>query len=92
MDLKPKVVDAKIFTPDATHPNGWGTLLICGMNMGGPAVTVTDAAFSGGAKSFSSSYVVLDITDPSQPPTLLWEKSFSGMGYSTNYPLYCQGQ
>ena len=86
VDLKPKVVDAKIFTPDATHPNGWGTLLICGMNMGGPAVTVTDTAFSGGAKSFSSSYVVLDITDPSQLPTLLWEKSFSGMGYSTNTP------
>ncbi|MCX5904549.1 MAG: PilC/PilY family type IV pilus protein [Proteobacteria bacterium] len=86
VDLKPKVVDAKIFTPDATHPNGWGTLLICGMNMGGQAVTVTDTAFSGGAKSFSSSYVVLDITDPSQLPTLLWEKSFSGLGYSTTTP------
>jgi type IV pilus assembly protein PilY1 len=32
VDLKPKVVDVKIFTPDSTHPNGWGTLLICGMN------------------------------------------------------------
>jgi len=86
VDLKPKVVDVKIFTPDATHPNGWGTLLICGMNMGGQPVTVTDAAFSGGAKSFSSSYVVLDITNPSQPPTLLWERSFSGMGYSAATP------
>jgi len=86
VDLKPKVVDAKIFTPDATHPNGWGTILICGMNMGGQAVTVTDTTFSGGAKSFSSSYAVLDITDPAQPPTLLWEKSFSGLGYSTNTP------
>ena len=86
VDLPPKVVDAKIFTPDTTHINGWGTLLICGMNMGGTPVTVTDAAFSGGAKSFSSSYAVLDITDPSHLPTLLWEKTFTGLGFTTSTP------
>ncbi len=35
VDLKPKVTDARIFTPDADHPGGWGTILIGGMRMGG---------------------------------------------------------
>jgi hypothetical protein len=35
VDLKPKVFDAKIFTPDANHPEGWGTVLVCGMRLGG---------------------------------------------------------
>ncbi|MEK6618390.1 MAG: hypothetical protein AABY90_06825, partial [Nitrospirota bacterium] len=35
VDLKPKVTDARIFTPDADHPNGWGTILIGGFRMGG---------------------------------------------------------
>jgi type IV pilus assembly protein PilY1 len=56
------------------------------MNMGGKEVTVTDAAFTGGSKTFISSYVALDVTDPSQPPTLLWEKSYSGLGFTTNLP------
>src|SRR5205823_5571090 len=33
VDLKPKVTDARIFTPDADHPNGWGTVLIGGFRM-----------------------------------------------------------
>lgn len=35
VDLKPKVTDARIFTPDADHPGGWGTILIGGMRLGG---------------------------------------------------------
>ncbi len=35
VDLKPKVTDARIFTPDADHPNGWGTILMGGFRMGG---------------------------------------------------------
>src|SRR3989454_12441414 len=35
VDLKPKVTDARIFTPDADHPNGWGTVLIGGVPGGG---------------------------------------------------------
>ena len=82
VDLKPKVLEAKIFTPDATHPNGWGTVLICGMNLGGKQISVVDPAFSGGSKSFSSSYVALDVTDPSRPPALLWEKTYDGLAVS----------
>ncbi len=35
VDLKPKVTDVRIFTPDADHPNGWGTILMGGFRMGG---------------------------------------------------------
>ncbi|MEO8046578.1 MAG: hypothetical protein ABI684_04770 [Nitrospirota bacterium] len=35
VDLQPTVADARIFTPDTDHPNGWGTILIGGMRMGG---------------------------------------------------------
>ncbi len=35
VDLTPKVTDVRIFTPDADHPNGWGTILLGGFRMGG---------------------------------------------------------
>ena len=35
MDLKPKITDVRIFTADADHPGGWGTILIGGFRMGG---------------------------------------------------------
>jgi type IV pilus assembly protein PilY1 len=35
VDLQPTIADVRIFTPDVDHPNGWGTILIGGMRMGG---------------------------------------------------------
>ena len=35
VDLQPTIADVRIFTPDTDHPNGWGTILIGGMRMGG---------------------------------------------------------
>jgi type IV pilus assembly protein PilY1 len=35
VDLQPTSADVRIFTPDTDHPNGWGTILIGGMRMGG---------------------------------------------------------
>jgi len=35
VDLQPTIADVRIFTPDTDHPNGWGTVLIGGMRMGG---------------------------------------------------------
>jgi len=40
MDQKPRIFDARVFTPDSTHVNGWGTLLIAGMRMGGKTMQV----------------------------------------------------
>ncbi|MGH7251939.1 MAG: pilus assembly protein, partial [Nitrospiraceae bacterium] len=98
VDLKPKVVDARIFTPDADHPNGWGTVLIGGFRMGGscgactagtgaPPMTVT-ADFGSGVqtRTFYSAYFALDITNPEQDPKLLWTFADSTLGLTTTYP------
>ncbi len=98
VDLKPKVTDARIFTPDADHPNGWGTILIGGMRLGGscgacvaatgaPPMTVT-ANFGSGiqTRTFYTAYFVLDITNPEKPPVLLWSFSDPTLGLSTSYP------
>lgn len=68
VDLQPRIFDAKIFEPSSTHPGGWGTILVGGMRLGGGYMQD-----SGTGREFSSSYFILDITDPEQPPTLLGE-------------------
>ncbi len=99
VDLKPKVTDVRIFADDTTHPKGWGTILIggfrfggscgaCVSSTGGPPMTVT-ADFGSGSqttRTFYSAYFVLDITDPEQPPKLLWTFVQSDQGLTTSYP------
>ncbi|HET6465371.1 MAG TPA: PilC/PilY family type IV pilus protein, partial [Nitrospiria bacterium] len=87
VDLKPKVVDAKIFTADADHPGGWGTVLIGGLRFGGGAINVMDNFGSGvTTRPFKSSYYALDITNPDKPPVLLWSSNNVNMGFTTSYP------
>ena len=88
VDLKPKIVDAKIFTADSVHPNGWGTVLIGGLNMGGKDISVTDDFDYNGtdsSRTFSPSYFAIDVTRP-RDPRLLWERHYSGLGFSSSYP------
>jgi type IV pilus assembly protein PilY1 len=94
VDLKPTVADVRIFTPDADHPNGWGTILIGGFRMGGscgncasgtgaPPMTVT---ISGTPRTFYSAYFVLDITNPDVDPKILWSFSDAGLGLTIGTP------
>ena len=94
VDLKPTVADVRIFTPDADHPNGWGTILIGGFRMGGscgncasgtgaPPMTVT---IGGVPRTFYSAYFVLDITNPDVNPKLLWSFSDAGLGLTAGIP------
>jgi type IV pilus assembly protein PilY1 len=98
VDLKPKVADVRIFTPDADHPNGWGTILIGGFRLGGscgacaagtgaPPMQVT-ADFGTGTqtRTFYTAYFALDITNPETDPVLLWSFSIPDLGLSTSYP------
>jgi type IV pilus assembly protein PilY1 len=84
VDLKPKVVDARIFTGDAdtsdnaTHPGGWGTILIGGLNKGGKDIQTDNG-------TFSPCFFAMDITNP-RSPQLLWEKTFPDLGLATNTP------
>lgn len=71
VDLKPKVTDVRIFTPEAAcgggstptaagciHPNGWGTILIGGLRFGGSCGSC--AAVSGGNNGGPALQVVAD--------------------------------
>ena len=65
VDLKAYVTDVQIFSPSGTHPDGWGTLLIGGMRLGGlPIATAVDTC--------QSAYFAIDITDPLNPVPM-WE-------------------
>ncbi len=77
-DQKTKITDAKIFTPDSLHPNGWGTIAIVGMRLGGYSATV-------GAYTYRSAFACFDITDPTQCKPL-WEFTHPDLGYTTSYP------
>lgn len=94
VDLKPTITEARIFTPDADHPGGWGTVLIGGFRMGGscgncaagsgaPPMTVT---IGGVSRTFYSAYFALDVTNPEVDPKLLWVFTDSGLGLTTSYP------
>lgn len=84
VDLKPKIVDARIFTPtddpDTPHSYGWGTILICGMRLGGGEIEADSS-------TFRSAYFAMDITDP-ENPDLLWEftDTEGDLGFTTSYP------
>ena len=88
VDLKPKVIDVRIFPTDEDHPYGWGTVLIGGMNFGGKHIWTNDA---GGNKlaDYYPSFFAIDITNP-RKPRLLWDKSFPNMGLSMNQPTVMQ--
>jgi type IV pilus assembly protein PilY1 len=94
VDLKPTVADVRIFTPDADHPNGWGTVLIGGFRMGGSCGNCASGTgappmivnIGGTDRTFYSAYFVLDITNPEVDPKLLWSFSDAGLGLSIGTP------
>ncbi len=88
VDQKPRVFDVRIFDDDTDHPNGWGTIMVVGMRLGGNPVKA-DAV--GDTRQFTSAYVVFDITNPDKPPTLLGELTYDAsssvnLGYTTPIP------
>ncbi|SPP64893.1 putative Type IV pilus assembly protein PilY1 [Nitrospira lenta] len=94
VDLKPTITEARVFTPDADHPGGWGTILIGGFRMGGScgqcasgsgAAPMT-ATIGGVSRNFYSAYFALDVTNPEVDPKLLWVFTDSGLGLTTSYP------
>ncbi|MEQ1563006.1 MAG: hypothetical protein ABL935_06380 [Nitrospiraceae bacterium] len=94
VDLKPKITDARIFTPDADHPDGWGTVLIGGFRMGGSCGNCELASggkpmvvnIGGTDRYFYSAYFAMDVTNPEKDPQLLWIFSDVDQGFTTSYP------
>ena len=94
VDLKPTITEARVFTPDADHPGGWGTILIGGFRMGGSCgqcaaasgAPPMSATIGGTPRTFYSAYFALDVTNPEVSPKLLWVFTDSGLGLTTSYP------
>jgi Tfp pilus tip-associated adhesin PilY1 len=92
VDMKPKIFDAKIFTddgPTGTHPGGWGTILVCGMGLGGGRIRTDkdhDGVYESDDQVMKSAYMVFDVTNPEAAPVLLAEISFDELGFTTSYP------
>lgn len=78
VDLKPKITDARIFEEDGDHVNGWGTVLIGGMRLGGTPIVVN-------GETYRSSYFALDVTNPLNPE-VIWEFNDVDLGYTFSYP------
>ena len=91
VDAEPFVFDARIFPDDAVHPNGWGTVLITGLNMGGKYIWSQGEYDDGSGgtvsetREFHPVFVCLDVTEP-RSPRLLWERTYDQMGMSTATP------
>ncbi|WP_067514461.1 pilus assembly protein [Endozoicomonas ascidiicola] len=83
MDSEPLVFDANIFEEDADHPGGWGTVLVVGMRFGGGNIEIT---VDDENRTMRSAWVVLDVTNPEQPPELLAEITHPDMGFTTARP------
>jgi len=78
--------------PACIHPHGWGTVLVGAMRFGGAKAS---AMFLNGYwndhRVFTSSYFLMDITDPEHPPVLLSEMTMrpsfdADMGYTVPVP------
>lgn len=89
VDLKPRVFDAKVFSPGTEHPGGWGTILVSGFNFGGDGTQSRKEKIGSTDKFFGSSYFIFDVTNPENEPVFLGEMTFDGslgFGFSINSP------
>lgn len=100
VDQRPRIFDVRIWDDnDSVHKRGWGTILVGAMRYGGAKISAgaLDLVDPVGAdkpldtREFTSSYFILDITDPESPPVLLAEMtqrsgSETEMGYTLAIP------
>jgi type IV pilus assembly protein PilY1 len=91
VDLKTKVADVKIFPADQVHIDGWGTLLVGGMRLGGGPYPSAMTDGDGNPLIFQSAYFLIDVTDP-ENPVVLAEFTHPQMGFTTSYPTITKVQ
>ena len=78
-----QIVDAQIFPSDKYHPNGWGTILIVATGLGGDVKTLT---IGNQIQDFSSSYILIDITNPEIAPEVIAEIRHKQLGFTLAKP------
>jgi type IV pilus assembly protein PilY1 len=87
IDLRPRIFDAKIFEPSDLHPNGWGSVLVCGLGFAAGMEIPVNPNHANAAKRLTMypTFFAFDVTNP-RAPVLLWERSFPNLGMASNYP------
>jgi len=89
LDGSPQVYDVNIFPSDADHPDGWGTILVVNMRMGGGEFTVrVDEDEDGAAEDvvIRPSVLIFDVTNPEVEPTLIAELTHPDLGFTLSRP------
>ncbi|CAK8712746.1 PilC beta-propeller domain-containing protein [Candidatus Electrothrix aarhusensis] len=111
VDQRPRVFDVQIFeeeaactgtngllSEDCIHAGGWGTILVGSMRFGGAPITAVELnGLPEDTREFSSSFFILDITNPEADPVLLGEltrttdtvngdDTYADLNYTTSSP------
>lgn len=89
MDGPVQAFDVRAFDEDASHVNGWGTILIAGMRLGGgdyPDVDIDANPATSNSFTTRSAYVIVDVTDPSTEPKIIGEITHADLGFTTGVP------
>ena len=68
--------------PNCRYVNGWGTILVVGLRLGGAPYTSDNTP----DQTTSTSFLVFDVTDPEVPPVLIAEISNPGFNLGTATP------
>lgn len=90
VDGIPQQFDVNIFPDDSDHPDGWGTILVVGMRLGGGEIVVNGVNSDGSVntnETVKSSYMIFDITNPENPPELIAELSPADQAFTTARPM-----
>ncbi len=88
VDGEVRAYDVQIFhgeTRSDRYVQGWGTILVVGMRLGGAEYEVK-AADGTVLETTRSAYIVLDVTDPELEPRLIAEITDPNLGFSTVKP------
>jgi len=106
VDKKPRVFDVQIFKEEpacsnpgtaayekeCVHAGGWGTILVGSMGFGGAPVQAASLnEMATDTREFSSSFFIMDITNPEADPVLLGEMTrptdqYVDLNYTTSTP------
>lgn len=87
VDGIPQQFDVNIFADDTDHPDGWGTILVVGMRLGGGEITIDSDGDSVLDETLRSVYMIFDVTNPEVAPKLLAELSPSDQGFTAARPM-----
>lgn len=85
VDAKVHTFDVNIFSGNSysedDYPGGWGTIIVVGMRFGGGDYSLDLG--DGDERTTRSAYIIMDVTNPEEPPKLLAELTDENLGFTT---------